>query len=120
MFKKSIFVFAILQLSIAVTSAFANNGFDSFNTFNPNDSYFHKRNRVPEYFRPRTMNSLIASLPEYSMFGPGYICDTRQAPPVYRLPLQYYRNVGYREADWFNNRLQDRHNHAMNFGGYDY
>jgi hypothetical protein len=94
--------------------------FHTYNTFEPRDSYFHRENRVPEYYRPRSMNPLMAMLPEYSMSGPGYICDTRQAPPVYRLPLQWQRNVGYREADWFNNRILDRHYHPMNFGGYDY
>lgn len=118
--KKALLKLALItSISSFGLSSFAG-GFDSFNTFQANDSYFAAQNRVPEYYRPRTMNALIASLPEYSLTGPGYICDTRQAPPVYRLPLQFYRNVGYREADWFNNRLNDRHQHPMNFGGYDY
>lgn len=120
MLSRLIIISLVLLQSLFIAQSQASGGFDSYHTLHPYDSYFPKENRVPEYFRPRTMNPLIASLPEYSMFGPGFICDTRQAPPVYRLPLQYYRNVGYREADWFNNRLNDRHLHPMNFGGYDY
>jgi hypothetical protein len=112
--------FSVGLSTLLLGAAFATGGFDSFNTLEPKDSYFAKENRVPEYYRPRTMNPLIAMLPEYSMVGPGYVCDTRQAPPVYRMPLQWYRNVGYREADWLNNRLIDRHHHPMNFGGFDY
>jgi hypothetical protein len=120
---KKAFIQILAISSLLLTSAFqaqADGGFDSHNTMSHMDGYFDAENRVPEYYRPRVMNPMIAMLPEYSQAGPGYVCDTRQAPPVYRLPLQYYRNVGYREADWFNNRLLDRHHHPMNFGGFDY
>jgi hypothetical protein len=119
--KRALSKLILLTLStISLAQVSQAGGFDSKNTFDPYDSYFSPVNRVPEYYRPRTMNPMISMLPEYSLRGPGYICDTRQAPPVYRLPLQFTRNVGYREADWFNNRLVDRHQHPMNFGGYDY
>jgi hypothetical protein len=91
-----------------------------YNAFEINDGYFDQRDSLPEYYRPDTMNPLIMSLPEYSMYGPGFVCEKHQAPPVYRLPLQWGRNVGYREADWFNNRLNDNHLNQINFGGYYY
>ncbi len=119
MLNRKILQFALLTLTMLGTVANAD-GWGHYNTFEPNNNYFEAENHMPEYYRPRTMNPMIAMLPEYSFRGPGYICDTRQAPPVYRMPLQYHRNVGYREADWFNNRLNDRHMHPMNFGGYDY
>ncbi|HEY9886079.1 MAG TPA: hypothetical protein V6C96_02340 [Vampirovibrionales bacterium] len=118
--KKLFCTLTLTLISLSFASTVQAGGFDSYNTLHPYDSYFASENKVPEYYIPRTMNPMIAMLPEYSMMGPGYVCDTRQAPPVYRLPLQYRRNVGYREADWFNNRLVDRHIHNMNFGGYDY
>lgn len=114
----------ILALFIQTNPLFA---FDKNNSFDLDQSYFLEvenqlpRYSLPEYYKPRSMNPLIASLPEYYLKGPGYICDTHQAPPVYRFPVQYLRNVGYREADWFNNRLKDRHViNNVNFGGYNY
>ena len=112
--------FIIMNSLFEVATVNASEGFDSNNTFELVDSYFDRSNRIPEYYRPKRMTPMISMLPEYSLTGPGYICDTRQAPPVYRMPLQYYRNVGYRESDWFNNRLFDRHAHSVNFGGYNY
>jgi hypothetical protein len=117
-FAAKLFFVATIVSSLA--SMAQANDFATYNTFNPRDNYFQKENHAPEYYRPRTMTPMIAMLPEYSLAGPGYICDNRQAPPVYRLPLQVPRNVGYREADWVNNRLIDRHTHPMNFGGWDY
>ncbi|MDX1918850.1 MAG: hypothetical protein SFT81_06910 [Candidatus Caenarcaniphilales bacterium] len=90
------------------------------NTFDPRDGYFQTTNDIRPYYRPRNINPLIAMLPEYALSGPGYICELHQAPPVYRIPMRYYRNVGYREADWRNNRILDRHTFPVNFGGYNY
>jgi|GEM_PF-3114541 len=114
----------ILALFVQANSLFS---FDKNNTFELNQSYFSEtadqlsKYSLPEYHRPRSINPLIVSLPEYYLKGPGYICDTHQAPPVYRFPVKYTRNFGYREADWFNNRLKDRYViNNVNFGGYNY
>ncbi len=82
--------------------------------------YFGVKEEVYEYYTPKRITPLIAQLPEYSMRGPGYICDKRQASPVYRYPLQYNRHIGYREADWAKNTLYDNGIFPVNFGGYTY
>lgn len=114
---KGLFLFSLVLGLVFTAKA---DDFHTYNTFETREAYFGQENRVPEYYRPRTVNPLMAMLPEYSLTGPGYICDKRQAPPVYRLPLQWNRNVGYREADWFNNRIIDNRYNFVNFGGYNY
>ncbi|MFN5539342.1 MAG: hypothetical protein ACK481_04695 [Candidatus Melainabacteria bacterium] len=107
-------------IALILSSGAYSSDFGTKNTFDVNDGYFHEANQVPEYYRPASINPLMAMLPEYSMFGPGFICDYRQAPPVYRLPMQYNRNIGYREADWLNNHILDRRGLPVNFGGWNY
>ncbi len=112
--------FIWFSLVCGLISAVQADDFHTYNGFDNREAYFGVHDRIPEYYRPRTVNPLMAMLPEYSLTGPGYICEKHQAPPVYRLPLQWGRNTGYREADWFNNRIIDMRYHPTNFGGYDY
>ena len=120
--KKALKLLLILALSAQTNLSMS---FDKSSSFELNQSYFLavenqlSQNSLPEYYKPRSLNPLIAVLPEYYLKGPGYICDTHQAPPVYRFPVKYLREVGYREADWFNNHLKERRAaNNINFGGY--
>lgn len=86
----------------------------------PTPFFVENNEEVYQRYTPRTITPLIARLPEYHLFGPGYICEKRQPPPVYRFPLQYNRHLGYREADWAKNDMLDKNMYPLEFGGYTY
>jgi hypothetical protein len=73
-----------------------------------------------DLYKPRSLNAISRQLPEFNMTGPGYICTPEAIPPIYRFPLQYYREVGYREPDWVNSRIYDDRGKPINFGRYNW
>lgn len=122
--KKFILVLVLLIVGVLSTKLLANDYSEPFqnNPLNINETqspeflYEH----MYERYQPNTMNPLIARLPEYSSTGPGYICERRQPPMVYRFRIQYNRHIGYREADWIKNDMIDKHMYPVNFGGYTF
>ncbi len=58
-----------------------------------------------EPFRAKKPNFIMQYLPEYTMTGPGYVCEYNQPASPYRASQQWYRNVGYRDADWLESNV---------------
>ena len=111
------FLFFNFYITAIILPVFADDS--AFNFYETPTPYLIKEHSYERY-RPRTITPLISVLPEYSLFGPGYICEKRQPPPVYRFPIQYNRHMGYREGDWAKNDLIDKHMFPLEFGGYTY